>query len=322
MFNRRTSGAEFQKLFLDHVGREKGPNYQGITSYLKREGNDLVEWSAVLQASRIGSPISCMSPPSFTPKFHSSDQFLFCTRQTNVTALRMLRARCGYKDYSSGIVMRQLFLCGPIPLHASFKIRVRLYEHRDAMLHAKTGVIDGVWSTIGLRIWTYGVSWGTMRWMRHSEPGFCGRMEAMFAKDLENSHRSIWCNGRKPLLDRLRERLSRLIQYWLWWPFLSIQGKGWIHAKAQSMFRFSFWRILTLANASCGMAAFFYAHQARDSWSYFWIVLSFFPCIDLWLLDGIVARRLASHSHWGGPWLSGWRCLFGVAPAWLGFTLG
>jgi cardiolipin synthase len=94
---------------------------------------------------------------------------------------------------------------------------VKLYEHRNAMLHAKTAGIDGVWSTVGstnMDLWSF---------LRNDEVNamilghdFAAEMEAMFAKDLEESdqiHLEQW--KKRPLVDRLKEFFTRLIAHWL-----------------------------------------------------------------------------------------------------------
>ncbi len=85
------------------------------------------------------------------------------------------------------------------------------------MLHAKTAVIDGVWSTVGstnMDLWSF---------LRNDEVNaiilsrdFANEMEGMFEKDLENSHQIYLEHWKKrQLSQRLREWFSRLLQYWL-----------------------------------------------------------------------------------------------------------
>jgi cardiolipin synthase len=94
---------------------------------------------------------------------------------------------------------------------------VKLYEHRDAMLHAKTAVIDGVWSTVGstnMDLWSF---------LRNDEVNaiilgrdFATEMEAMFEKDIEKSNQILLEQWKKrPFKDRMKEWLTRLLQYWL-----------------------------------------------------------------------------------------------------------
>lgn len=94
---------------------------------------------------------------------------------------------------------------------------VKIYERRDALLHAKTGVIDGVWSTIG----STNLDWRSF--LHNYEinavvlgSGFGDQMEAMFVRDEADSQlitREKWKH--RPLLDRLKESGARLWAYWL-----------------------------------------------------------------------------------------------------------
>src|SRR5512139_3278347 len=97
--------------------------------------------------------------------------------------------------------------------------------------------------------------------------------------------------------------------------------------RPKSMFRsFVLADFITLANASCGMSAIFLClNQASGTHGpYFWIVFLLLPLALICdILDGIVARLLASHSPLGADLDSLADVVsFGVAPAVLGFTLG
>ena len=94
---------------------------------------------------------------------------------------------------------------------------VKIYERQGAILHAKTAVIDGVWSTVGttnLEMWSLG---------RNDEinaivlgPGFGAVMEESFADDLSQSRQILpeeW--GERPLLERAKEFFSGLLDAWL-----------------------------------------------------------------------------------------------------------
>jgi CDP-diacylglycerol---serine O-phosphatidyltransferase len=84
--------------------------------------------------------------------------------------------------------------------------------------------------------------------------------------------------------------------------------------------------LITLANASCGMAAIFLClnHVAGTHTPYLSIVFSLLPLALIFdALDGFVARRLNRHSLLGADLDSLADIVsFGVAPAVLGFTLG
>lgn len=84
--------------------------------------------------------------------------------------------------------------------------------------------------------------------------------------------------------------------------------------------------LITLANASCGMAAILLClnHASGAHGPYFWIVFVLLPLALICdILDGFVARRLARHSPLGADLDSLADVVsFGVAPAVLGSTLG
>jgi len=91
---------------------------------------------------------------------------------------------------------------------------VKLYERLGELLHSKTAVIDGVWSTVG----SSNLDWRSA--LDNDEVNavvlgrdFAQQMQAMFAKDLEASHAidlESW-ERRSPIL-RIRELVGRLLQ--------------------------------------------------------------------------------------------------------------
>ena len=94
---------------------------------------------------------------------------------------------------------------------------VKLYERRAALLHAKTGVIDGVWSTVG----STNLDW---RSFLHNQEltavilgtDFGAKMRAAFERDLAVSDEvtlEAWRN--RPLTTRMKEAFARLWEYWL-----------------------------------------------------------------------------------------------------------
>jgi cardiolipin synthase A/B len=97
------------------------------------------------------------------------------------------------------------------------KSGVRIYRRRNALFHAKTAVIDGIWATVGsnnLEFWSF---------LREDEVNaiivsrdFSAAMEKMFAKDLKESDRVKLEEWRKrPLFPRIREWLAHLLSRWL-----------------------------------------------------------------------------------------------------------
>ena len=94
---------------------------------------------------------------------------------------------------------------------------VKVYERQEALLHAKTVVIDGVWSTVG----SSNMDW---RSYLHNEElnavilgwDFGRQLEAMFQSDLRESvriEREAW--GQRPVDVRMKELMARMWEYWL-----------------------------------------------------------------------------------------------------------
>lgn len=111
-----------------------------------------------------------------------------------------------------------------IVLHASrvhyselLKAGVRIHEYEGPVLHAKTAVIDSVWSTVGSSNLDY-------RSFIHNDEanaiilggGFATEMENMFRRDLERSEEIALARWkRRPLSQKLKERMAALVKWWL-----------------------------------------------------------------------------------------------------------
>ena len=94
---------------------------------------------------------------------------------------------------------------------------VKIHARRDAMLHSKTALIDGVWSAVG----SSNLDW---RSFLHNEEviavvlgqEFGAQMKAMFDADLAASELITLAGWKdRPLADRVRETVARTWQYWL-----------------------------------------------------------------------------------------------------------
>lgn len=94
---------------------------------------------------------------------------------------------------------------------------VALFEYEEALLHAKTAVVDGAWSTVGSS------NLDPRSFLHNDElnaailsEGLGREMEALFERDLEASRRidpEAW--KARPAGDRLKERCASLVSYWL-----------------------------------------------------------------------------------------------------------
>jgi cardiolipin synthase len=94
---------------------------------------------------------------------------------------------------------------------------VKIYELRAAVLHAKTAVIDGVWSTVG------STNIDIRSFLHNNEinvivlgDAFGLDMENAFGEDLRDSIQITagkW--AQRPVADRMKEWLARTMAYWL-----------------------------------------------------------------------------------------------------------
>ncbi len=214
--------ADLQKLFLDTWVREKGPDLSERNYFptLKREGNNLVEvvGSTPGQENRITYIMYVSAFVSAENFVHLTNSYFVPDKQTVEALTNAARRGVDVKIILPGISDETpVFYAGRSHYTHLLKSGVKLYERRDAMLHAKTAVIDGVWSTVGstnMDLWSF---------LRNDEVNavilgrdFASEMEVMFANDLENSnqiHLAKW--KRRPIGQRMKEWLSRLLQYWL-----------------------------------------------------------------------------------------------------------
>jgi cardiolipin synthase len=94
---------------------------------------------------------------------------------------------------------------------------VKLYERREALLHAKTAVIDGVWATVG----STNLDW---RSFLHNQEltavilgkDFGAKMRAAFDRDLSASEPvTLEAWQHRPITTRAKEVFARLWEYWL-----------------------------------------------------------------------------------------------------------
>ncbi|HEY6008268.1 MAG TPA: phospholipase D-like domain-containing protein, partial [Geobacteraceae bacterium] len=187
--------AEFQKLFLGTWQREKGakPAERHYFPPLAEEGDALIEvaGSTPGEMNRI-TFIMYASAIAFAEKYvHLTTAFFVPDRQT-VHALT---------DAAGRGVDVQLVLprksSSWLALHAGryhyselLQAGVGLCERRNVVLHAKTAVIDGVWSTIGSTNMDFLSSSKNdeVNAIILSRP-FAAEMEKMFARDLQDCDR-------------------------------------------------------------------------------------------------------------------------------------
>lgn len=94
---------------------------------------------------------------------------------------------------------------------------VKIYERKDVLLHAKTAVVDGVWSTAG----SSNLDWRSFTLNHEINAVILGadfgvQMEALFERDRRASVPVLleqW--NKRPLSVRFKEFMSRLLERWL-----------------------------------------------------------------------------------------------------------
>jgi cardiolipin synthase len=216
------AAAEFQKLFLDTWARQKGPELPKRDYFppLNREGSDLVEVvsSTPGQENRI-TYITYVAAFTYAQNFiHLTNSYFVPDEQTLDALTDAAKRGVDVKIILPGISDElTVFYAGRFHYTHLLKSGVKLYERKDTMLHAKTAVIDGVWSTVGstnMDLWSF---------LRNDEVNaiilgrnFAAEMEALFERDIEDCHQIHLKQWKKrPLSERAKEWLARLLQYWL-----------------------------------------------------------------------------------------------------------
>jgi cardiolipin synthase A/B len=214
--------AEFQKLFLASWEKQHGPPLPQRNYFpeLKAQGNQIVR--AVASTPDASTSVLYLTLMS---AIRNADYAIHLTNAYFVPDPQLVAA---LKNAARRGVDVKLILPSQsdfwAPLYAGrshyselLAAGVRIFERRNALLHAKTGVIDGVWSMVG----SSNLDW---RSFLHNDEldavvlgtDFGREMEAAFDGDLAQSdeiHSNRW--ARRPLDERLREFAARFWEYWL-----------------------------------------------------------------------------------------------------------
>ena len=214
--------AEFQKLFIETWDKQAGQALAPRRYFppLTRQGNEIVhavagspdEPYSLIYATLISAIDSAEKDVLLTNAYFVPDPQLTTSLKNAVargvdvkivlpsttdSALVFHAGRSHYGDLLSG--------------------GVKIYERQDVLLHAKTALIDGVWSTVG----STNLDW---RSFLHNQEvnavvlgnDFGQRMRVAFEADLAASKQILleeW-SRRSPVL-RVKEQFGRLWQYWL-----------------------------------------------------------------------------------------------------------
>lgn len=214
--------AELQKLFLATWLKQKGPELSGRTYFpgLKEEGNvpirilgstpgesNRVAFIAYVSAIIFAEHSVHMTNGYFVP----DDQILNALTDAARRGVDVKIILPSASDYSVALEAARY--------HYSELLNagVKLFELRDALLHSKTAVIDGVWSSVGSSNMDF---WSLLTDDEVDavilSPEFAVEMEKMFDRDLAESDQIQWEEWKKrPLLPRIREWFAHLLSHWL-----------------------------------------------------------------------------------------------------------
>lgn len=210
--------AEFQKLFLQTWGKQKGAALAAKNYFpkLTPQGKDIVR--AI--GSTPDDPYSLIYL-TLISAIGNAEKFVHLTNAYFVPDPQLLKA---LTDAAARGVEVQLIL----PSHSDSGLvfhagrahyadllagGVQIYERQGALLHAKTAVIDGVWSTVG----STNLDWRSF--LDNDEVNavvlgreFAAQMQAMHQQDLDASQRitpQAWAE--RPLQFKLKEWMA---QHW------------------------------------------------------------------------------------------------------------
>ena len=214
--------AEFQKLFLDTWLKQKGPQLSERNYFpdLKEVGNALVRvvGSTPGQTNRIPF-IVYVSAISFAEySIHMTNSYFIPDNQIVKALTDAAERGVDVKIILPGSTDSQLALYAQRYYYSGLlKSGVKLYEHNTSLLHAKTAVVDKVWSTVG------STNMDFLSLLNNDEVNavilskeFAVEMEKMFVRDLADSRQIQWDEWKKrPLLPRIREWFVILFVRWL-----------------------------------------------------------------------------------------------------------
>lgn len=214
--------AEFQKLFLDTWRKQKGAELcrQSYFPDLKEVGNALVRvvGSTPGETNRITFIVYVSAITFAEHSIHMTNSY-FVPDDQIVKALTDAAERgVDVKIILPAITDSRFAVQAQRSYYSELlKSGVKIYEHDTSLLHAKTAVIDKVWSTVG------STNMDFFSLLNNDEVNavilsheFAGEMEKMFATDLADSKQIRWEEWRnRPLLARIREWVVNLFGRWL-----------------------------------------------------------------------------------------------------------
>jgi cardiolipin synthase A/B len=214
--------AEFQKLFLDTWQKQKGdplvPN--NFFPPLQQQGKEVVraigsspdDAFSLIYVTLISAINSAETEILLTNAYFVPDQQLLDALKA--AAARGVDVRLVLPGSTDSALV---FHAGRSHYAELLRGGVKIFERRDALMHSKTALIDGVWSTVG----STNLDW---RSFLHNEEvnavvlgtDFGAQMRAAFERDVAGSKQITLEQWQRRSIDmRVKEIFSRLWQYWL-----------------------------------------------------------------------------------------------------------
>lgn len=209
--------ANFQDLFMKSWNNQKGPELgrEGYYPELRNVGNDIIR--AI--GSTPNDPYNLIYD-TLISAINSAEDHVWITNAYFIPDINLITA---LKDAAArGVDVRILLPSttdSSLVLNASrsyfdelLAAGIKIYERQDVMLHAKTALIDGVWSTVG----SSNLDWRSFIYNQEINAVILGadfgqQMQVMYEEDLKVSKEIKLEEWRKrSLLSRIKEKGSRV----------------------------------------------------------------------------------------------------------------
>lgn len=214
--------AEFQELFLETWQKQKGeplaqrnffpPLQSQGGEYVRAIGSSPDDPFSLIYVTLISAINSAETEVLLTVAYFVPDPQLLAALEAAVE--RGVDVRLVLPGSSDSALV---FHAGRSFYDELLRNGVKIFERRKALMHSKTALIDGVWSTVG----STNLDW---RSFLHNEEvnavvlgtGFGDRMRAAFESDIANSEQITLERWRDRSLDlRVKEAFSLIWVYWL-----------------------------------------------------------------------------------------------------------
>ena len=214
--------AEFQKLFLGTWRMQKGPKLSERNYFpdLKESGNALVRvvGSTPGETNRIPFIVYVSAIVFAEHSIHMTNSYFIPDDQIVKALTDAAERGVDVKIILPGITDSQVALYAQRHYYSELlKSGVKLYEHSTSLLHAKTAVVDKVWSTVG------STNMDNLSLLSNDEVNaivlsreFAVEMENMFVKDLGDSRQVQWDEWKeRPVIQKIRTWFVHLFSRWL-----------------------------------------------------------------------------------------------------------